>query len=143
MSMVLICRDALEDSVLSNLALARAAARAGEEVTVVFAGGALDALGAGTFEWSASFRRREVRARIIGKAEEQGLPMADPDRDPRWSDVRRLTRLVGEEAKIRLVACPLWTQFLDLEEGPDYLERIDEGQLVALLRDAGTIVGGY
>jgi hypothetical protein len=37
----------------------------------------------------------------------------------------------------------LWSRFLDLEGGLDHLERIDEGQLVDLLRQADTVVGGY
>jgi hypothetical protein len=143
MSTVLICHDALEDSVLSNLALARAVARSGEQVTVVFAGAALDALADGTFEWSWSFRTRPARAGIIRRAEEMGLSLADPDRDPRWSDARRLAHSMAEEPNVRLVACPIWTQLLDLEDTPSYLGRIDEAELVAALRNAETIVGGF
>lgn len=143
MSTLVICRDALEDSILGSLALARAVARHGDQATVVFAGPALDALTDGTFEWSGSFRGRDVRSGIIARAEEQGLPLANKERDPRWSDVRSFVRSMADEPGIRLVACPLWTHFLGIEGEPEHLERIDEGQLVELINDADAVVGSY
>lgn len=143
MSTLLICRDALEDSILGNLALARAIARHGDQATVVFAGPALDALADGTFEWSGNFRGRVARQAIIARAEEQGLGFADGDRDPRWSDVRGFVRSLADEPGIRLVACPLWTHFLGIEGEPEHLERIDEGQLVELINEADAVVGSY
>ncbi len=143
MNTVLICRDALEDSVLGNLALARAVAAQGEQATVIFAGAALDALADGTFEWSGNFRGRDVRSAIIAQAEEQGLPLGNKERDPRWSDVRSLVRSMAEEPGIRLVACPLWTRLLGIEGEPEYLERITDGQLIELINDADAVVGSY
>ena len=59
MARVLICRDGREDSVVGNVALARAIAATGEAVCIVFAGDALAALHTGTFEWSANFLTRD------------------------------------------------------------------------------------
>lgn len=143
MSTVLICRDALEDAVLGNIALARAMAQRGDRVTLVFTGEALAALDKGTFRWSPNFKTRDARSAVIAAAEAGGLPLAHGDLDSRWSDVRALVRSMAEEENLRLVACPLWARFLDLDPELDHLDRIDEGQLIDLLKEADTVVGGY
>jgi peroxiredoxin family protein len=143
MSTVLICRDALEDAVLGNVALARAMARRGEEVTLVFTGEALAALDKGTFRWSPNFRTRDARGAVIAAAEACGLPIGHGELGPRWSDVRGLVRSMAGEKNLRLVACPLWGRFLDLDPELDHLGRIDEEQLVDLIRNADTVMGGY
>jgi hypothetical protein len=111
MSTVLICREALEDSVLGNIALARAVVRQGGQAVVLF--------------------------------KEAGLPLGHGELDRRWSDVRSLVRSMATEPDLRLIACPLWSRFLSLGKEPDYLERIDEVELVELLSKADSIVGGY
>jgi peroxiredoxin family protein len=143
MTTVLICRDALEDAVLGNVALARAIARRGDEVHLVFAGEALAALDTGTFRWSPNFKTRDLRSAVISGAEACELSMAHGELGSRWSDVRALVRSVAVEPNLRLVACPLWSRLLGLESEIDHLEQIDEGQLVDLLKKADTIVGGY
>ncbi len=143
MSTVLICRDALEDAVLGNVALARAMAKRGEEVALIFAGEALAALDRGTFRWSPNFKTRDGRSAVIAAAEACGLPLAHGELDARWSDVRALVRSMAGEENLRLVACPLWGRFLDLDPELDQLDRIDEDQLVDLIKNADTVVGGY
>lgn len=143
MNMVLICRDALEDSVLGNLALARVVAGRGGEAIVLFTGEALKALDTGTFRWSENFKTRDGRASIIAAAEGQGLPVGHRELDHRWSDVRSLVRAMAEESAVRMVACPLWSQLLDLGAGLDHLERVDDQELVDLLESADAVVGGY
>ena len=143
MATVLICRDALEDSVLGNLSLSRSVARRGGEAIVVFVAEALAALDTGTFRWSPNFKTRDARSGIIARAEAAELPFGHRELDQRWSDVRSLVCSLASEPDIRLIACPLWCRFLDLEGGLDHLERIDEGQLVDLLQQADTVVGGY
>jgi hypothetical protein len=143
MSTVLICRDALEDAVLGNIALARAMAQRGNEVALVFTGEALAALDKGTFRWSPNFKTRDARSAIIAAAEASGLPLAHGDLDSRWSDVRGLVRAMADEENLRLVACPLWSCFLDLDPEVNYLDRIDEGQLIDLIEKADTVVGGF
>ena len=143
MTTVLICRDALEDSVLGNLAVARAVARQGGEAVVVFAGEALAALDTGTFRWSPNFKTRDARGKLIAAAEVADLPFADRGLDPRWSDVRSLVRALAADSSIRLVACPVWSQLLGLDGRLDHLECLDEAQLIDLLQRAETIVGGY
>lgn len=142
MSNVLICRDAVEDSVLGNLALARAFSRSGEGVSVVFTGEALHALDRGTFAWSANFKSRDAQASVIGAAEEMGLAISHPDLDSRWSDIRTFVESMQSDKGIRLIACPLWSEILKIDP-PAYLERIDESELVDLLRNADTVIGGY
>jgi len=143
MSMVLICRDALEDSVLGNLALARLVARSGGDAVVVFTGEALKALDTGTFRWSENFKTRDARVELVAAAESAGLPLGHRELDRRWSDVRSLVRSLAEEPHVRLVACPLWSSLLGLSEELDHLERVDDAQLVDLLEKADSVVGGY
>ena len=143
MTTLLICRDALEDAVLGNVALARAMARRGDEVTLLFTGEALAALDKGTFRWSPNFQTRNARSAVIAAAEACELPLAHKELDSRWSDVRSLVRSMADEENLRLVACPLWGRFLDLDPELDYLDRIDEGQLIDLIKKADTVVGGY
>jgi hypothetical protein len=143
MTTLLICREALEDSVLGNLALARAVARRGGEAIVIFAGEALVALDTGTFRWSPNFKTRDARGEVIAGAEAAELPFGHKGLDSRWSDVRELVRSMADESNVRLVACPLWSRFVNLDPALDHLERIDEGELVELLESAGTVVGAY
>lgn len=143
MATVIICRDALEDSVLGNLALARSLARGGEQAAVIFAGDALSGLDTGTFAWSPNFQSRDARSAVIARAEEHGLPLAHKERDRRWSDIRGFVRSFKTEPNLRLIACPLWAGLLDLSDRTGYLERIDEDELRTLLKNADTIVGGY
>jgi hypothetical protein len=143
MSTVLICRDGREDAVLGNLALAQAMARGGDPVDVVFAGDALVALDTGTFEWSPNFLTREARARVIAGAEASALPLAHKDRDPRWSDVRALVGWAAEQPGVRILACPLWQRILGATELPSYLQELSDDELVHLLKDADTVIGGY
>jgi len=143
MTTVLICRDALEDSVLGNLAVARAVARSGGQAVVLLTGEALAAFDTGTFQWSPNFKTRDARTALIARAEEAGLPLAHRELDRRWSDVRALVRSAAEEPNLRLVACPVWSRLLGLDEAPDSLEPLDEAALVELLASADAVVGGY
>jgi hypothetical protein len=143
MNAVMICRDGLEDSVLGNLALARAVVRNGGAAAVVFAGEALAALHTGTFQWSRNFKTRDARIAIVSAAEEAGLALGHGGLDHRWSDVRAFVRAMGAESNLRLIACPLWSRLLKIESALEHLERIDEGELVELLRTADAVVGGY
>ncbi len=108
MSHVMICREAVEDSVLGNLALARAFSRKGQEVTVVFTGEALYALDKGTFQWSRNFKTRAVQAEIVAATEGAGLSLAHPDLDNRWSDIRSLVVSMSDAPDIQVIACPIW-----------------------------------
>jgi hypothetical protein len=143
MSSVFICRDAVEDSVLGNLGLARAFTRNGQEACVIFTGEALHALDTGTFAWATNFRTRDAQARLIGAAEEMGLTIGHAELDSRWSDIRAFVQSMRDEPGLRMIACPLWVQILKLDAGLDYLERISESELIDLLQDANTVIGGY
>ncbi|MBI5947267.1 MAG: hypothetical protein HY875_03925 [Chloroflexi bacterium] len=143
MTTVLICKDALEDSVLGNIALGRTLAKRQGDVTVVFVGEALWALAGGTFEWAQNFKGREMRSTVIRGADRLGHGIADAERDPRWTDIRAFVRSASAEPGLRLVACPIWTAFLGLDADPDYLQRIDEQALADLITSANTVIGSY
>ena len=143
LTLVVAIGQGTRDAVLGNIALARAMAQRGDEVTLLFTGEALAALDKGTFRWSPNFQTRDARSAVIAAAEAAELPLAHKELDSRWSDVRSLVRSMGGQENLRLVACPLWARFLDLDAELDYLDRIDEGQLVDLINKADTVVGGY
>jgi hypothetical protein len=143
MNSVLICRNANEDSVLGNLALARAFARNEGEATVIFTGEALHALDRGTFEWSRNFKTRDAQAAVIEGAEAVDLAISHPDLDSRWSDIRAFVTSMQAKPGIRMIACPIWCEILNIDENPDYLERVSEKQLVDLIDKADKVIGGY
>lgn len=143
MSSVLISREAIEDSILGNVALARAFRRSGRDVCIVFTGDALKALDDGIFAWSHNFKTREVQANIIAAAEQADLSLGHRELDNRWSDVRALVESMSGEPGVRLIACPIWSGLLGLGDRLQYLERIEESKLVDLLQNADTVVGGY
>ena len=127
---------------VGTFAMADLFAGRGEDVTVVFAGGALWAMHEGTFHWSFPFRGREARAVVIAGAESLGLPFADKQRDPRWSDVRTLVAACAQKSRVTVVACPVWLRLLKIEEAPPPLRSITEDQLCALLKEAVLVMGG-
>ncbi|MBQ60683.1 MAG: hypothetical protein CMQ19_01275 [Gammaproteobacteria bacterium] len=143
MSHVIICREALEDSVLGSFALARAFSNRDEAIAIVFTGEALSALDKGTFEWSRNFKTRVAQAAIVATAEESGLPLAHRELDSRWSDIRGFVASMKEHQGMQLIACPIWCGLLGIDKGLDYLERLSEEQLVDLLKAADTVIGGY
>lgn len=145
MSFVLICKDAREDVLIWNVALATAlVATDAAPVTILFTGEALNALATGTMSWSDSFKGREARATIIRNAESMGLAVADASRDKRWSDIRSSLKDLAEHSQIRMVACPIGVSLLGVpSEEASYLQRIDTNELASILNSASQIVGGY
>ena len=141
MDALFICREATEDSVVGDIALAKACREAGREVAVLFTGEALAAVRGGPFAWSRLFAGRDARITIARNASAQKLPLA-AERDARWTDIRRFIR-EGAGAGIPLWACPIWSELLGIEEAPEGLRQIGKAELVEALTSTSTIVGGY
>ncbi len=64
MDLLLICRDALENSVIANLLVALEARKTGQEVGVLFTEEALAGLGGGAFSWSPLLANRDTRTTV-------------------------------------------------------------------------------
>ncbi len=142
MDIILICRDALENSVLGNIGLAIEAKKGGSDAGVLFTQEALAALAGKAFRWSPLLEDRGTRIGIIKSAMAMDLPIAS-ERDKRWSDIFRLIKS-AKEAGISLMACPLWTKLLQLDgELPPEISAIDSQTLFKEMKEAKIIIGGF
>jgi len=141
MDMLLICRDALESSVIGNVALAMEAKKAGQDVAVLFTEEALAALAGESFRWPPLFESRNARAKISKNATALGYEVSN-SKDSRWTDLSRLLK-AAKDTDIDLMACPIWSKILDVEgKLPPEISTIDNATMLQALRDAKTIVGG-
>lgn len=142
MDMILICRDALENSVIGNVAMTMAAKKEGQDVGIIFTEEALAALAGESFSWSPLFQNRDARIKISRNATAMGVEVADA-RDNRWTDLSRLLK-AAKEAGIRLIACPLWSQILAVDgKLPPEITAIDSATMLNELKQAKIIIGGF
>jgi peroxiredoxin family protein len=142
MDMILICRDAVEDSVIGNVAMTMAAKKEGQDVGIIFTEEALAALAGESFGWSPLFQNRDARIKISRNATAMGIEVADA-RDNRWTDLSRLLK-AAKEAGVRLMACPLWSQILDVDgKLPPEITAIDSATMLKELKEAKIIIGGF
>lgn len=139
---VLICRDALENSVIGNVGVAMEAKKAGEDVAVIFTQEALAAFGGSSFDWSPLLRPREVRSRISKSANGRGIPVSSP-KDDRWTDMGRLIQ-GAKEAGVSLYACPLWSELLGVKgKLPAELAEIDFPSALKAIKEADVVIGSF
>ena len=143
MDIILICRDALENSILGNIAVAMEAKKNGSDVGILFTQESLVALaGEGPFRWSTLLENRPVKMKVSKAAAAMGLQLAS-EKDKRWTDIFRLLKS-AKEAGISLMACPAWTNFLQLEgKYPPEISSIDSQAMLKELSEAKTIMGGF
>ena len=142
MDTILICRDALENSVVGNVALAMEAKKAGQDVGILFTEEALAALAGESFGWSPLFQNRDARIKISRNATAMGVEIADV-KDNRWTDISRLLSSASG-AGIKLMACPIWSQILAVDgKLPPQLTSIDSAALLKELKEAKIIIGGF
>ena len=142
MDMILICRDAVEDSVIGNVAMTMAAKKEGQDVGIIFTEEAFAALAGESFGWSPLFQNRDARIKISRNATAMGIEVADA-RDNRWTDLSRLLK-AAKEAGVRLMACPLWSQILDVDgKLPPEITAIDSATMLKELKEAKIIIGGF
>lgn len=131
MDVFLICRDALENAVIANLAVAMDVRRRGGAAAILFTGEALAALAGQSFGWSPLFRTRDARIAISRGATRFGVPVA-AERDERWTDIGRALD-AAREAGVELLACPLWSDILGIRDSlPERLTPVTD--LAALER---------
>ena len=142
MDLLFICRDALEDSLLSTIAMAIEARKANAETGIVFTGESVAALSGQSFDWSPLLRDWGTRVRVSRTATEMGYPLAKAW-DARWTKPLQLLP-AAREAGVRLIACPLWSKLLGVEERlPEELERPDMAALIQELRQSDKVIGSY
>jgi len=142
MDMILICRDALENSLVGNVAMALEAKKAGQDVGILFTEEALAALAGESFGWSPLFQSRDARIKISRNATAMGVEVADV-KDNRWTDLSRLLTSASG-AGVRLIACPIWSQILAVDgKLPAQLTSLDSATMLKELEEARIIIGGF
>ena len=142
MDMLFICRDALENSVIGNVAMAIEAKKAGKDVGILFTQEALASLAGESFRWSPLFQGRDARIKIIRNATDMGFEVASL-KDKRWTDLPRLLK-TAKEAGISLMACPIWSRLLGVDgKLPLEVTAIDNATMLKELHEAKTIIGGF
>lgn len=140
--MILICRDAVENSVVANVAMALEAKKAGQDVGILFTEEALAALAGQSFGWSPLFQNRDARIKISRNATAMGVEIAN-EKDNRWTDISRLL-ISASKAGIKLIACPIWSKILAVDGNlPPQLASIDSAALLKELKQTKMIIGGF
>jgi peroxiredoxin family protein len=141
MDVVFVCRQAVEDSLLANIAAAMEAKEAGLDVGVLFTGEALWALAEESYRWSPLFQGRRIRSRISKNATGMGIEIGHP-KDARWTDRDRLLESAVDRG-VRLLACPLWSSFLGIQDDiPDRLTLPGRDEWLEELQRA-KVIGGF
>ena len=142
MDLLLICRDALGNSVIANLALALDARRRGRRAAVLFTEEALAALAGESFGWSPLFRSRPARITISRGATALGVPVS-AERDDRWTDFPRLLA-AAQEAGVELIGCPIWSQILGVHGRlPAEVSILESTEALERLMDERRVIGGF
>jgi len=144
MDLFLICRDALENSLVTSLLMAMEAKREGSDVGVLFTQEALVAVAGQAFDWSPLLRDRPTRTRVAKKAKELGIPThAAPTPGFPAINTKELMK-AAKTAGVSLFACPVWAEFLELQGklSPEITE-IDLTTALKTIREAKTVLGTF
>ncbi len=144
MKLLLICRDAVENSIISNLLLAMDAKKMGDDANVLFTQEALAALAGESLDWSPLLRNRDTRTKVAKKAAEQELPTYPaPTRGFPAVDTTELIKR-AKAAGVSLYACPVWVNFLELKgKLPDEMTELDSSALWKVIKEAEIIIGSF
>lgn len=141
MEVLLICRDALENSLVSNLIVAMEMKKRGTDVAVLFTQEALAALAGGALDWSPLMRDRDTRTTIAKAATRLGIPWSA--KDPRWTRPHQVVA-AAKQAGVPLLACPLWTELLEAKgKLPPEIGLIDLPAALKALREAKVVIGSF
>jgi len=144
MKLLLICRDAVENSIISNLLLAMDAKKMGDDANILFTQEALAALAGESLDWSPLLRNRDTRTKVAKKAAEQELPTYPaPTRGFPAVNTMELIKK-AKAAGVSLCACPLWVNFLELQgKLPEEITELDSSALWKMIKEAETIIGNF
>jgi hypothetical protein len=140
MDLLLIVRDALASSLLTNLMVAIDAKGAGREVAVLLTEEALAAVVGGSFAWPRELSGQQKRLALADRGKAAGLPLLAKG-EGRQLDPKALLAQ-ARAAGVALYACPIWTALLGLDgKLPEGLQALDRQRLAALMQDARRVVG--
>lgn len=145
MDLLLICRDALENSVLTNLVMAIEVKKEGIDVGVLFTEEALMAIAnQAVFDWSASLRDRVTRTKVANNAKKLGIQTCDaPTASYPAVSMKGLVK-VAQATGVTLLACPIWAGFLECQEKlPSEITQIDFATFLKTIKAAKKIIGTF
>ena len=140
MEIVLICRDALSNSLLGNLMFATEARKGGKDVAVIFTQEALAALCGGVFAWPNELQGQRNRVQMVARAQTMDIPISGRGEAKQVNARALLAR--AQESGVKTIACPLWTSLLGLEDKlPKGMEKMDHSQVMQMVIQAKTVIG--
>ena len=144
MDLLLISRDALENSIIGNLLVAMEAKKGGADVGILFTQEALASMAGGAYSWSPLLQTRNARTAIAKALREQGLPTyGAPSKGWPYADTKGIIK-AAKEAGVALYACPTWAGLLGLGgKLPPEITEIDKETAGKLLGEAKRIIGSF
>lgn len=143
MDILFICRDALASSVVTNLALAQEAKKAGREVAVLFTEEALQAAAETVFRWPQELAPQEMREKLADNAGKVGIPTFGGKSQARRIDAQAAIKEAKKNG-ITMFASPLWVTLLGIDgKLPEELTGLSQADELKMLKEAKTIIGSY
>ena len=140
MDLLLICKDALANSIVDNLLISMEAKKAGMDVGVLFTQEAVVALAGESISWSPALTGQDTRLAMVKNGAAMEVPVAGSGQGKQL-DTRQLV-VKAKEAGIPLYASPVWTSLLGLQgKLPTTLTEIDMPTTLKTIQEAKTVVG--
>jgi peroxiredoxin family protein len=142
MDLLLICRDAVASSLLSNLILAIEAHKSGKEVVILFTQEALSALINGTFLWPKGLHGQRTRLTMADNASDFNIPVMLRGEGRQINAMGIIENAI--KIGIPMYACPLWAKLLDLKgKLPEGIKEMDFETAINALFNAKKIIGSF
>ncbi len=142
MDILLICRDSLANSLISNLVTAMEARKAGGDVEVLFTSEALVTVcGEAVYYWPPQLKDQFMRYTMADNAQAVGLPTRGGKGDARQIDIRGVIAM-AVEAGVPMFACPPWVGLLGLKgKLPKGMAEIDMPAMIGKIKEAKQVIG--
>ncbi|MDP7239948.1 MAG: hypothetical protein QGI79_07285 [Dehalococcoidia bacterium] len=142
MDMVFICRDALANSLLSNILLAMEAQKAGKTTAVLFTEEALNALDGGVFLWPQGLQGQRTRLIMAGNAVGMDIPVMLKGQGRQVNAQGMVEK--AREAGVAMYACPTWTKLLSMSGNlPAGIAEMDLDTALKTLGQAKQVIGSF
>lgn len=140
MDMLLICRDALASSFVSNLMLAVREKERGVSAAILFTGEAVSALNHGTFLWPRELQEAPIRLAMADNGKKAGLPVTGRG-EARQLDIWAVFEN-AKKAGVPLYASPFWVDLLGLQgKLPAGVKALDAESAGKLFAESRQIIG--
>ena len=140
MDLLFIARDASGSSFVSVGLAAQAAKKNGKDVAIFVTAEALAAFSSGALSWPRELQGQDRRRTIADNGKGMGVELKSKGEGRQVDPFACIAK--AHEAGIRVIACPFWTQLLDISgKLPEGTELIGTSEFVELLDQTTTVVG--